>query len=121
MTSPFKTTTRVIPQELCLGTIRRVITWRLNLAIGLCRLGDLFQCLVRQILIFGSKGADRNIAEREDAHQLLIVIEYRQPSYLMSFHYRSGFLDGLIVEAVNDVGRHDLADFARGRVAAFCD
>src|SRR5215467_779385 len=50
------------------------------------------------------------IAEGNDTHEALLVIEYRQPTDLLIGHGLSKITDLIALEAVLDLGAHHVAD-----------
>src|SRR5690606_12428566 len=61
---------------------------------------------------------EREIAERENAHQTLVAIHDRQTPNAQVPHVAGDLVDRLVLEAVLDLAAHDIPD-ARIRTAAF--
>src|SRR5215470_12043036 len=57
-----------------------------------------------------ARSARRQIAERNDTHEAILVIEYRQPTNLLIGHILGKITDLIALEAVLDLGAHHVAD-----------
>src|SRR5262249_44794799 len=73
------------------------------------RQGNHLQRLPRQLLVARFHG---EVAQRDDPDQALVPVEDDQAADLMLLHQPGGFLHVLILEAVNDSGRHHVPHLA---------
>jgi hypothetical protein len=78
-------------------------------------LGHLLRDLTGEAFI---ARVDRQVAKRDDAHQAFVAVQHDQPPDLMLLHLARRVADGVVLKAVDDVLRHDVAHLGRVRIPA---
>ena len=77
------------------------------------RFGDRFERVACHFFVAGIYG---QIAERENADQAFVAVQNREAADLVLFHHVGRVTDVLVFKTVDNLRRHDIADFGRAGV-----